>query len=39
VKLDYVLVKTDPNQVFDINGAGISHTNNLRYSAGIVLHF
>jgi hypothetical protein len=39
VKLDYVLVKTDPNQVFDINGNGIGHTNNLRYSAGIVLHF
>ena len=39
VKLDYVLVKTDPNQVFDSNGVGISHTNNLRYSAGIVLHF
>jgi Outer membrane protein beta-barrel domain len=39
VKLDYVLVKTNPNDVFDSNGNGLSHTNNLRYSAGIVLHF
>jgi opacity protein-like surface antigen len=39
VKLDYVLVRTDPNQVVDAFGNGISRTNNLRYSAGIVLHF
>jgi hypothetical protein len=39
VKLDYVLVRTDPSQVTDAFGNGISRTNNLRYSAGIVLHF
>jgi len=39
VKLDYLLVKTDSNQVTDANGNPISHTNNLRYSAGIVFHF
>jgi Outer membrane protein beta-barrel domain len=38
-KLDYLLVKTDPNNITDINGNGISHTNNLRYSAGVVFHF
>jgi opacity protein-like surface antigen len=38
-KLDYLLVKTDPNNVTDINGNPISHTNNLRYSAGVVFHF
>jgi hypothetical protein len=37
VKLDYLFVRND---VFDINGLSVAtHTNNLRYSAGIVLHF
>jgi hypothetical protein len=39
VKLDYMLVKTDPNNVTDANGNPLSHTNNLRYSAGVVFHF
>lgn len=39
VKLDYLLVKTDPNNITDANGDPLSHTNNLRYSAGVVFHF
>jgi hypothetical protein len=38
-KLDYVLVKNDPLNSINGNATGLTHTNNLRYSAGVVFHF